>query len=111
MTLQRRGWSALPIGLLALVVAVIGLTAVTPTIGAVAAPTSTTQPAADSPTPTLGSTVSPAANPPGSADGDTSDWSGMRWLFLGLLIPVLFIGGVILAKRRSRASTDRRHHV
>ncbi len=102
MKLLRRALSALPVGLLAVAVAVIGLIAVAPTDSAFGSPTSTTQPVADTPTPTA-----PAANPPGSADGDPSDWSGMRWLFLGLLIPVLLIGGVILAKRRSRASTDR----
>lgn len=63
-------------------------------------------PVADTPTPTLGSTPNTGANPPGTADGDPSDWSGMKWLPLGLLIPVLFIAGVWLAKRRDRRRDD-----
>ncbi|MEV6286134.1 hypothetical protein [Kribbella sp. NPDC051770] len=62
--------------------------------------------AADSPTPSIGATASPGANPPGSADDDTSDWTGTKWLYLGLLVPFLFTGGVILAKRRSRRASD-----
>ncbi|MEV8379249.1 hypothetical protein AB0P21_41320 [Kribbella sp. NPDC056861] len=58
------------------------------------------------PSPTLGSTNSPAANPPGSADGDRDDWSGMKWLPFGLLIPIVVAGGVIMAKRGDRRRND-----
>jgi hypothetical protein len=49
----------------------------------------------------------PSPEPSGSADGDTNDWSGIPWLLLALLIPVVVVGGVILAKRRSPSDGPR----
>ena len=56
-----------------------------------AAPTSADQPSATTPSP----------EPPGSADADNDDWSGIPWLLLALLVPVIVVGGVIVARRRS----------
>jgi hypothetical protein len=47
---------------------------------------------------------SPAEDGPGARDGDRDDWDGIPWLFLGLLIPVVVVGGVILAKKRGSSS-------
>ncbi|QNE21410.1 hypothetical protein F1D05_30170 [Kribbella qitaiheensis] len=64
--------------------------------------------ATDSPpvSPGVGSAATPNPEPSGSADGDRDDWSGIGWLGFGLLIPVVVVGGVILAKRRARATPD-----
>jgi hypothetical protein len=56
-------------------------------------------PSADSAT-----SPSPAEDGPGARDGDGNDWDGIQWLFLGLLIPVVVVGGVILAKKRGSSS-------
>ncbi|GAB2604484.1 hypothetical protein [Kribbella endophytica] len=87
-------------------VAMLGLILTTAAAEAHTTAISAAQPLADTPTPTLGSTPAAEANPPGSADGDPNDWSGLKWLPLGLLIPVLFIAGVFLAKRRDRRRDD-----
>lgn len=56
-------------------------------------------PSADSAT-----SPSPAEDGPGARDGDRDDWDGIQWLWLGLLIPVVVVGGVILAKKRGSSS-------
>jgi len=56
-----------------------------------AAPTSADQQSASTPSP----------EPPGSADGDSDDWSGIRWLLLVLLVPVIVVGGVVFVRRRA----------
>jgi cytochrome bd-type quinol oxidase subunit 2 len=43
----------------------------------------------------------PSPEPSGSADGNNDDWSGIPWLFLALLVPVIVVGGVVVAKRRT----------
>ncbi|MEU4393897.1 hypothetical protein [Kribbella sp. NPDC023855] len=47
---------------------------------------------------------SPAEDGPGARDGDRDDWNGIPWLFFGLLIPIVVVGGVILAKKRGSSS-------
>ncbi|WP_433019401.1 hypothetical protein [Kribbella sp. CA-294648] len=76
--------------------AAAGAVAAADRAGAVAA---AAVPSADSAT-----SPSPAEDGPGARDGDRDDWDGIRWLFLGLLIPVVFIGGVILAKKYGSSS-------
>jgi len=56
-----------------------------------AAPTSADQQSASTPSP----------ESPGSADGDNDDWSGIPWLVLVLLVPVIVGGGVVFARRRA----------
>lgn len=92
--------------MVAAAVAMLGLNVNTAPAQAETPASSSVIPAAATPTPTLGSTNGSDANPPGSADGDPSDWSGMKWLPLGLLIPVIFVAGVFVAKRRDRNRDD-----
>lgn len=47
------------------------------------------------------SASTPSPEPPGSADGDNDDWSGLPWLILLLLVPVIVVGGVLFARRRA----------
>lgn len=47
------------------------------------------------------SASTPSPEPPGSANGNSDDWSGLPWLILVLLVPVLVVGGVLFAKRRA----------
>jgi cytochrome bd-type quinol oxidase subunit 2 len=51
------------------------------------------------------SAATPNPEPPGSSDADSDDWSGAPWLLLVLIVPVLVVGGVVLAKRRSRQNS------
>ena len=96
--------AALAVGLFVAAVSVLALTATTAQAGT--SVPQQIQPAAATPSPTLGSNTSAPPNPPGSADGDTNDWPGMKLLPIGLLIPILIVGGVLLAKRRDRKRDD-----
>lgn len=88
--------------LLALVTAVCAL--LQPAAGAVADRGDTVVAAAPLPGADSAASPSPAEDGPGARDGDSEDWNGLPWLFLGLLIPVVVVGGVILAKKRGSSS-------
>ena len=53
------------------------------------------------------SAATPSPEPSGSADGDNDDWSGIPWLLLALLVPVIVVGGVVFAKRRAGRTRER----
>ncbi|MEV6415029.1 hypothetical protein [Kribbella sp. NPDC051718] len=54
-----------------------------------------------------GAAASPSPLPGGDVDGDANDWTGTPLIFIAVLVILVVIGGIVIARYRSRRAGPR----